>query len=59
MWYYGFYGSMVAVGVLLYFKPDRSVREWAGAEAEKRLDASGKEWRYKPTPNSGYPNGIP
>lgn len=49
---------MIATGVLLYFKPDRSVRQWATPEAEKRLDASGKEWRYKPSPNSSYPNGI-
>ena len=28
-------------------------------EAEKRLDESGAAWRYKPSPNSGYPNGIP
>ena len=36
-----------------------SVRAWAAPEAEKRLDASGLPWRYKPSPNSGYPNGIP
>lgn len=36
-----------------------SVRVWAAPEAEKRLDESGLEWRYKPSPNSGYPNGIP
>jgi len=36
-----------------------SVRKWAAPEAEKRLDESGSEWRYKPSPNSGYPDGIP
>lgn len=59
LWYYGFYGSIIAAGVLYYFKPDHSVRDWARPEAEKRLDESGREWRYKPTPYSGYPNGIP
>lgn len=59
LWYYGFYGSIVAFGFLYYFKPDNSVRNWARPEAEKRLDESGREWRYKPTPYSGYPNGIP
>ncbi|EDP43679.1 hypothetical protein MGL_1892 [Malassezia globosa CBS 7966] len=43
----------------MYFKPDNSVRKWAAPEAEKRLDESGSEWRYKPSPNSGYPDGIP
>lgn len=73
-WYWGFYGGMAAFAALLYFKPDRryvtawpfffwvltySVRQWATPEAEKRLDESGLPWRYKPSPNSGYPNGVP
>lgn len=49
---------MAAFAVLLYYKPDRSVRQLA-PEAEKRLDESGAAWRYKPSPNSGYPNGVP
>ncbi|WFD45636.1 hypothetical protein GLX27_000258 [Malassezia furfur] len=59
LWYWGFYGGMAAFGVLLYYKPDKSVRQWATPEAEKRLDESGLPWRYKPSPNSGYPEGIP
>ncbi|WFD05230.1 hypothetical protein MVES1_000558 [Malassezia vespertilionis] len=59
MWYIGMYGGMVAFGVLYYFKPDRSVRHWATPEAEKRLNESGVPWRYKPSPYSGYPEGIP
>ncbi|WFD17965.1 hypothetical protein MCAP1_000176 [Malassezia caprae] len=59
IWYWGMYGGVAAFAVVMYFKPDRSVRSWAAPEAEKRLDASGLPWRYKPSPNSGYPNGIP
>ncbi|WFD02868.1 hypothetical protein MOBT1_001555 [Malassezia obtusa] len=59
IWYWGFYGGMAAFAVLLYYKPDKSVRQWATPEAEKRLDESGLPWRYKPSPNSGYPDGIP
>ncbi|WFC98593.1 hypothetical protein MYAM1_001323 [Malassezia yamatoensis] len=50
---------MAAFAVLLYFKPDKSARQWATPEAEKRLDESGLPWRYKPSVNSGYPEGIP
>lgn len=68
IWYWGMYGGVAAFAVVMYFKPDRryvlhlahcSVRSWAAPEAEKRLDESGLPWRYKPSPNSGYPNGIP
>ncbi|WFD25622.1 hypothetical protein MNAN1_000585 [Malassezia nana] len=59
IWYWGMYGGVAVFAVVMYFKPDRSVRSWAGPEAEKRLDASGLPWRYKPSPHSGYPNGIP
>lgn len=41
------------------FSNSHSVRQWATPEAEKRLDESGLPWRYKPSPNSGYPDGIP
>lgn len=27
-------------------------------EAKERLEASGEVWQYKPSPNSGYPNGV-
>ncbi|WFD42680.1 hypothetical protein MPSI1_001328 [Malassezia psittaci] len=59
IWYWGFYGGMAAFAVLLYYKPDKSARQWATPEAEKRLDESGLPWRYKPSVNSGYPDGIP
>ncbi|KAL4399981.1 hypothetical protein ACI68E_002894 [Malassezia pachydermatis] len=58
-WYLGMYGGAAAFVVAMWYKPDKSVRVWAAPEAEKRLDESGLEWRYKPSPNSGYPNGIP
>lgn len=28
------------------------------AEAKKRLEASSDVWQYKPSPNSGHPNGV-
>ena len=58
-WYLGMYGGAAVFALVMYFKPDRSVRTWAAPEAEKRLDEAGIEWRYKPSPHSGFPMGIP
>ncbi|EPQ32048.1 uncharacterized protein PFL1_00246 [Pseudozyma flocculosa PF-1] len=58
MWYIGMFGGLVFAGVVLMFKPDTSVQPWAMAEAKKRLEASGEVWQYKPSPNSGHPNGA-
>ncbi|SPO19796.1 uncharacterized protein UTRI_00188_B [Ustilago trichophora] len=58
MWYFGLFGGMAFAGVVLMYKPDTSIQTWAMAEAKKRLEASGDVWQYKPSPNSGYPNGV-
>ena len=36
-----------------------SIESWAKPEARKNLEASGKPWKYEPSPNSGYPDGLP
>ncbi|SPO43076.1 uncharacterized protein PSANT_00760 [Moesziomyces antarcticus] len=58
MWYFGMFGGMAFAAVALMYKPDTSIQTWAMAEAKKRLEASGDEWQYKPSPNSGHPNGV-
>ena len=35
-----------------------SIQTWAMGEAKKRLESSGDEWQYKPSPNSGHPKGV-
>ena len=35
------YGGAAVFALVMYFKPDRSVRTWAAPEAEKRLDEAG------------------
>ncbi|PWN89135.1 hypothetical protein FA10DRAFT_267730 [Acaromyces ingoldii] len=58
LWTYGMFGGMAFGGVLLFYKPDTSIQTWAMAEAKKRLEESGEVWQYKPSPNSGHPNGV-
>ncbi|PWN50167.1 hypothetical protein IE53DRAFT_107784 [Violaceomyces palustris] len=58
IWYLGMFGGMVFATVGLMYKPDTSIKTWAMQEAKKRLDESGEEWKYKPSPNSGHPNGV-
>ncbi|TKY90180.1 hypothetical protein EX895_000178 [Sporisorium graminicola] len=58
MYYFGLFGGMVFAGVVLLYKPDTSIQTWAMSEAKKRLESSGDVWQYKPSPNSGHPNGV-
>ncbi|CCF53872.1 hypothetical protein NDA11_007143 [Ustilago hordei] len=58
MYYIGLFGGMAFAGIVLMYKPDTSIQSWAMVEARKRLEASGDVWQYKPSPNSGHPNGV-
>ncbi|KIS71715.1 uncharacterized protein UMAG_00153 [Mycosarcoma maydis] len=58
MYYFGLFGGMLFAGVVLLYKPDTSIQSWAMAEAKKRLESSGDVYQYKPSPNSGHPNGV-
>ncbi|KAK0550149.1 hypothetical protein OC846_003774 [Tilletia horrida] len=58
LWLYGMFGGMALATVVLMYRPDTTIQTWAMGEAKKRLAESGEEWKYKPSPNSGYPNGI-
>ncbi|KAF6765985.1 Ndufb11, NADH dehydrogenase 1 beta subcomplex subunit [Ephemerocybe angulata] len=48
VWYYGFIGSMLFAGVMIYYKPDTSVQSWALKEAKERMEARGEKYRYEP-----------
>ncbi|TEB34952.1 hypothetical protein FA13DRAFT_1728745 [Coprinellus micaceus] len=52
MWYYGFLGSMLFAGVMLYYKPDTSVQSWALKEAKARMEARGEKYQYEPSSSS-------
>ncbi|PWZ02883.1 hypothetical protein BCV70DRAFT_214386 [Testicularia cyperi] len=58
MWYFGLFGGMAFAGLVLMYKPDTTIQTWAMAEAKKRLESSDQVWQYKPSPNSGHPNGA-
>ncbi|KAN0066490.1 hypothetical protein ACQY0O_000584 [Thecaphora frezii] len=58
IYYFGMFGTLAFGGLIYAFKPDTSIQTWAMAEARKRLEASGDDWKYKPSPNSGHPNGV-
>ncbi|CAO1613357.1 unnamed protein product [Sympodiomycopsis kandeliae] len=58
LWYWGFGGSIFLGGLMQYYKPDTSITTWAMGEAKKNLEASGKPWKYEPSPYSGHPNGC-
>lgn len=46
IWYVGMYGSMALAAVLLYYKPDNSMRTWAYNEAKARMEARGEKTDY-------------
>ncbi|SNX81462.1 uncharacterized protein MEPE_00167 [Melanopsichium pennsylvanicum] len=58
MYYFGLFGGMAFAAIVLMYKPDTSIQTWAMAEAKKRLESSEDTWQYKPSPNSGHPNGV-
>ncbi|KAL1951640.1 hypothetical protein VTO73DRAFT_789 [Trametes versicolor] len=43
VWYIGMYGSMGVAAVLLYYKPDTSIKSWALEEAKARMEARGEK----------------
>ncbi|PWO00725.1 hypothetical protein FA09DRAFT_282075, partial [Tilletiopsis washingtonensis] len=57
MWFWGMWGGMGLATVLLWYKPDTSIKTWAMAEAKERLEKEGGTWKYVPSANSGHPNG--
>ncbi|KAG0223436.1 ESSS subunit of NADH:ubiquinone oxidoreductase-domain-containing protein [Mortierella sp. GBAus27b] len=48
LYFYGFFGSMIAGTVFMYYKPDTNVHSWAYREAKARLEARGEKIEYKP-----------
>ncbi|KAL9938998.1 hypothetical protein V8E36_001811 [Tilletia maclaganii] len=58
IWMYGMFGGMAFAGIVLLYRPDTTIQTWAMGEAKKRLAESGETWKYKPSANSGYPEGI-
>ncbi|CAD6980099.1 unnamed protein product [Tilletia controversa] len=48
IWMYGMFGGMAFALVVLMYRPDTTYR----------LAESGEIWQYKPSPNSGYPEGV-
>lgn len=46
IWYVGMYGTMALAAVLLYYKPDTSMRTWAYNEAKARMEARGEKTDY-------------
>jgi hypothetical protein len=48
MYFYGFFGAMIAGTVFMYYKPDTNVHSWAYREAKARLEARGEKIEYKP-----------
>ncbi|EIM92979.1 uncharacterized protein STEHIDRAFT_46648 [Stereum hirsutum FP-91666 SS1] len=49
IWYIGMFGGMIGVSVLLYYKPDSAVQNWALQEAKQRMEARGEPTEYKPS----------
>ncbi|PAV22177.1 NADH dehydrogenase 1 beta subcomplex subunit [Pyrrhoderma noxium] len=49
MWYWGMFGGMGLAGVLMYYKPDTSIQNWALEEAKARMEARGEKAEYKPS----------
>ncbi|KAI0094736.1 ESSS subunit of NADH:ubiquinone oxidoreductase [Irpex rosettiformis] len=45
-WYIGMYGAMGLAGLLLYYKPDTSIHNWALEEAKTRMEARGEKTEY-------------
>ncbi|KAE8259929.1 hypothetical protein A4X13_0g660 [Tilletia indica] len=58
VWMYGMFGGMAFAGVVLLYRPDTTIQTWAMGKAKERLAESGEVWQYKPSPNSGYPEGV-
>ncbi|KIY72813.1 hypothetical protein CYLTODRAFT_366975 [Cylindrobasidium torrendii FP15055 ss-10] len=49
IWYIGMFGTMAFAGVMLYYKPDTSIKTWALDEARRRMDERGEKYKYEPT----------
>ncbi|KAI5829008.1 hypothetical protein K523DRAFT_243196 [Schizophyllum commune Tattone D] len=48
IWYIGMYGSMIVAAIGLYYKPDTSIQTWALAEAKRRMEERGEQYKYEP-----------